>query len=141
MQKEGDMPNSKENPGNARQRAEAKSRTTVPEYDASGSAAGQGAGDPLADWLDRIAHDAALPPQAARVAIHLAGMIRAAGTLSVAVPLRPISEALAVSDDTIGNATYAMRNRGHLHITSKRGPHGGGSILTPILPGTEGGAK
>ena len=129
-----------ENPGNARQRAEVKSETTSPKYDAIGASAGQGAGDPLAIWLDRIAHDAALPPQSARVAIHVAGMIRAAGTPSVAVPLRPISEALAVSDDLIGKATYAMRDRGHLLIKSRRGPYGGGSILTPILPGAEGGA-
>ncbi|KQB12538.1 hypothetical protein AP071_07055 [Rhodobacter capsulatus] len=130
-----------ENPGNARQRAEVKSKPTSPEHGASKAFAGQGAGDPLAAWLDRIAHDAALPPQAARVAIHVARLIRAAGTLSVAVPLRPISEALAVSDDLIGKATYAMRDRGHLHIKSRRGPHGGGSILTPILPAGQGGAQ
>ena len=135
------MPNSKENPGAAATAAEVKSETTSPKHSASGSAAGQVLGDPLAAWLDRIAHDAALPPQAARVAIHVAGMIRAAGTPSVAAPLAPMRAALSVSDDLIGKALYAMRNRGHLHITSKRGPHGGGSILTPILPAREGGAQ
>lgn len=131
---------SKENPGAVAAAAEVKSRTIVPE-DASGSFAGQGPGDPLAGWLDRIAHDAALPPQSARVAIHVAGMIRAAGTPSVPAPLAPMRSALSVSDDLIGKALYAMRARGHLHIKSRRGPHGGGSILTPVLPGAEGGAQ
>ena len=135
------MPKTMENPGAFAAAAEVKSETTIPQHGASKAFAGQGAGDPLAAWLDRIAHDAALPPQSARVAIHLAGMIRAAGTPSVAVPLGPISAALAVSDDTVGNAYHAMRDRGHLLIKSRRGPHGGGSILTPILPAREGGAK
>lgn len=129
------MPLKRENPGSLAGASEVNVKKNIP-IDHRQKALSQVR---MFSWVYDVAMDAALPPQAARVAAHVAMLTVQARTDGPIAPKVPdMAAALAMCIPSVRACISAMARAGHLDFEHRRGK-GRACLISPRAP-IEGGA-